>query len=94
MITAKEAFDLSIPLSEKYIEYLDGIIRKHTGNGKRSVIVREPPYSGWLYHSSRDADAEYTLKTLRENGFTVSFYYEELQFADYGLRISWEEDYV
>lgn len=94
MITAKEAFEISVPPSEKYIEYLDGKIRKYAENGKRFVIIRESPYAEWLYHSTMDTDAEETIKTLRENGFTVSFYYQELQLVDYGLRISWEEDYV
>lgn len=93
MITAKEAYKIAKPAYDNYMAFLDKKIRKAAGERKTEIIIRESPYNDWLYDEKnlkkRDEDAYKAISKLRELGFSVGLYYNELQFVDIGLRINW-----
>ena len=49
MITAQEAYNLAKPHYDEYISYLDKAIKEAATKGETEVIVREEPYSNWLW---------------------------------------------
>lgn len=92
MITAQEAYDLAKPNYDKYLEFINEKIKTAAKNGKTSIIIRENPYSCWLYGPDKnDQEVDDLLKLLKERGFSISLYYNEGQFVDIGLNISWDK---
>lgn len=91
MITAKEAYEIANPMFDVYVEFLDKSIREAAEKGETYVLIRQSPYCGWLYDERKleDKDAKKVIALLRENGFKLGLYYQELQLVDIGLEISW-----
>ena len=93
MITAEKAREISGPSAEEYAEYLSREFIEPTAakKGVRYVIVRQDPYASWLYNKDSASDtAKKAMSILSKNGFVLSLHYQELQFVDMGLKISWE----
>ncbi len=91
MITAEQARDISGLTAEQYAKRLSTFIESAANDGDQYVIVRQEPYAGWMYNERVDSKtAKATLEILRKNGFEVSLFYQENQFVDIGLKISWE----
>lgn len=93
MITAEQARELN-PKGriEEYKTFLEKRIREAALKGEDFVLVREAPYSSWLYNEQKldDKAAVEVLKELRHNGFSVDYFqYDGSQFSDYGIEISW-----
>lgn len=89
-LTAKEAVRLSGPSPDEHRQFIDECIVDAARSGQREVIVRTSPYARWLYQDVHfDKTAEEVIGGLREDGFVVDQFYEERQFVDMGLRISW-----
>lgn len=93
MITAEQARELN-PKGriKEYKTFLEKRIREASLKGEDSVLVREAPYSSWLYNEQKldDRAAVEVLKELRQNGFSVNYFqYDGSQFSDYGMEISW-----
>lgn len=91
MITAKEAYELANPMFDVYVDFLDKLIREASEKGKTSVLIRNAPYCDWLYDETnlKDKDAKRAIALLRKNGFELRLHYQEMQFVDIGLEISW-----
>ncbi|MEK9551597.1 hypothetical protein, partial [Bacillus cereus] len=88
MITAEQARELN-PKGriEEYKTFLEKRIREAALNGEDFVLIREAPYSSWLYNEQKldDRVAVEVLKELRQNGFSVNYFqYDGSQFSDYG----------
>lgn len=93
MITAEQARELN-PKGriEEYKSFFEKRIQEAALAGKDSVLIREAPYSSWLYNEQKldDRAAVEVLKELRQNGFSVDYFqYDGSQFSDYGIEISW-----
>lgn len=93
MITVKQARELN-PKGriEEYKSFFEKRIQEAALAGKDSVLIREAPYSSWLYNEQKldDRAAVEVLKELRQNGFSVDYFqYDGSQFSDYGIEISW-----
>ena len=66
-------------------------IIKAAEDKKYEVIINANPYANWLYDAKyRDITVEAVLNDLQELGYQVSLYYNESQFVDMGLKISWQ----
>ena len=92
MITAKQAAEMAGPKAEEYLEFIEKKIIKAVKDQNRGIIIRDNPYSNWLYGSSSKSNPDEVrkaLKTLSDNGFKVSLHYQENQFVDIGLKIEW-----
>ncbi len=91
LITAEQARDLSGGPMEKHLEILSGHIEKAAKDGKREVVIRQGPYDNWLYQTPKpNTLAANVIDQLKKAGYKVSLYYNESQFVDMGLKISWE----
>ena len=91
MISAKQARTIVGPSKEDYLEVLERRIIKAAEGKNYEVILYDKPYVYWLYDAKhRDATVEAVLNDLRELGYQVSLYYNESQFVDMGLKISWQ----
>lgn len=93
MITAKQARELN-PKGriEEYKTFLEKRIKEAALQGNDYVLIREAPYSSWLYNEKKldDKPAVEVLKELRQNGFYLKYFqYDGSQFSDYGMEISW-----
>ncbi|RKV79234.1 MAG: hypothetical protein D8H97_16015 [Neisseria sp.] len=93
MITAEQARELN-PKGriEEYKTFLEKRIKEAALQGNDYVLIREAPYSSWLYNEQKldDRAAVEVLKELRQNGFSVNYFqYDGSQFSDYGIQISW-----
>lgn len=93
MITAEQARELN-PKGriEEYKSFFEKRIQEAALAGEDSVLIREAPYSSWLYNEQKldDRAAVEVLKELRQNGFSVDYFqYDGSQFSDYGIEISW-----
>lgn len=93
MITAEQARELNPKWRiEEYKSFFEKRIQEAALAGKDSVLIREAPYSSWLYDELKldDRAAVEVLKELRQNGFSVDYFqYDGSQFSDYGIEISW-----
>lgn len=77
---------------EEYKTFLEKRIKEAALQGNDYVLIREAPYSSWLYNEQKldDRAAVEVLKELRQNGFSVNYFqYDGSQFSDYGIQISW-----
>lgn len=93
MITAEQARELN-PKGriEEYKTFLEKRIKEAALQGNDYVLIREAPYSSWLYNEQKldDRAAVEVLKELRQNGVSVNYFqYDGSQFSDYGIQISW-----
>ena len=93
MITAEQARELN-PKGriEEYKTFLEKRIKEAALQGNDYVLIREAPYSSWLYNEQKldDRAVVEVLKELRQNGFSVNYFqYDGSQFSDYGIQISW-----
>ena len=96
MITAKQARELN-PTGriEECKSFIEEKIREAALSGNDYVLIREAPYSSWLYNEQKldDRAAVEVLKELRQNGFSVKYFqYDGSQFSDYGMTISWGDN--
>ena len=91
MITAEQAAEMAGPKAEEYLEFIEKKIVEAAEKQNREIIIRDNPYSNWLYGSgkSNPDEVKKALKVLSDNGFKVSLHYQENQFVDIGLVIEW-----
>ncbi len=91
MITAEQAAEMAGPKAEEYLEFIEEKIIDAAKNQNREIIIRDNPYSTWLYGSNKSNPDEVrkALKALSDNGFKTSLHYQENQFVDIGLKIEW-----
>ena len=91
MITAKEAAEIAGPKAEEYLEFIEKKIVEAAEKQNREVVIRDNPYSNWLYGDSASSPAEVkkAIKIMHENGFKLSLHYVENQFVDIGLKVEW-----
>ena len=86
-ITAAEARELSTPAYQRHVEAAYVAIRKAAEAGKSSINIG---HGFWAQEGYTETDAyKKACEVLREDGFTVEFYYKELQFVNMGTKISW-----
>ena len=96
MISAKEAYDLSAPNLDTYRAFINKRICEAAFTGKLKIEIREDPYNMWLYGKAdelakTDACAAKVVRELRGLGYNLRQYYNESQFVDVALIISWEK---
>lgn len=94
MITAEEARNLN-PMGriEEYRTFLEKKITDAAKKGEDYVLIREAPYSSWLYNEQKldDRAAVEVLKELRYNGFYLKYYqYDGSTFSDCAMQIYWQ----
>ena len=92
LITADEAKKLKHDDEKEYLEHIQFINEriKLAAVNDNFVIIREPPYARWLdFGFERSKAANRVLQELSAKGFVYSFFYEEKQFVDMGLKINW-----
>lgn len=92
LITAKEARALSGPTVDEHLARLSKTIETAAREGKQFVIIRSEPYDRWLYNGNPSGNSieGKVITALTLAGYKVGFFYEERQFVDMGLKISWE----
>lgn len=94
MITAKDAKLMSSEKGvDEHLAVIEGMIREACRKKKCEVIMRGQPYDRWIFsgEADRDSVARSVVAALRANGFAVRQHYEEHQFVDLGLHISWKD---
>ena len=86
-ITAAEARELATPVYQQHVEAAYAAIRKAAEAGQSSISIGH----GFWAQEGYTGTAVYkkACEVLREDGFTVEFYYTERQFVDMGTKISW-----
>ncbi len=94
MITAKEAREISGPSIDEQVKNalndLSSMIRTSAEKKQSSITIRKEPYANWAYNRSNPGEVgEKVFDELKSAGFKIDTFYRELQFADYGLVISW-----
>ena len=93
MITAKEAKEISTTLStDDCMKFLEDKVVSAANKKETSIIIRSDPYARWMYDISYEKDVSQgreVIGKLRDLGYTVTEHYEEHQFVDMGLKISW-----
>lgn len=91
MITAKEARELSGPTIAERIEELDPMIRAAAINKRRDIHVHDDWWTSAGYGQSSDRKGDWleACNQLRELGYKVEFFYEELQFVNMYVIVSW-----
>ena len=96
MITADEAKSLSGKTADEFLKDLEEAIRIAAEKGSRELSLRMKPYADWAYSLNDEKvlkpEERKVLKVLRDNGFSVTRYYNEGQFVDIALIISWSEE--
>ena len=91
-ITADDARELAGVLDreiERFIANADVLIEERAKSGKRSVIVRDTYIANAGYNSKTDGPWKIVADIYSKRGFAVSFFYEERQFVDMGMKIEW-----
>lgn len=92
LINADEAKKLKHDDEKEYLEYIQFINEriKLAAVNDNYVIIRQLPYARWLdFGFERSKAANRVLQELSGKGFVYSFFYEEKQFVDMGLKICW-----
>lgn len=92
LISADEAKKLKHDDEKEYLEYVQFINEriKLAAVNDNFVIIRELPYARWLDFGFKQSKVvNRVLQELTAKGFVYSFFYEEKQFVDEGLKISW-----
>ena len=88
MITAQEARQLSGPSSQDYAFFFEEKIKEAAKSGKRNIIQ----YHGQLENEAYSNTQKWKdfIAYMAELGYAVSLHYEERQFVDMRIVISWE----
>lgn len=92
MITADDARKLAGVHEEEVEAFLNAAenqIRQAAQAGKRFTIVRDTVVCNAGYTSQSKGPWKTVRVKLEAEGFKVSFFYEERQFVDIGMKISW-----
>lgn len=89
MITAKEARELSGPTIAERIADLDPLIREACKRKARVVHIHDDWWVQCGYSNDRRNEWLEACNQLRELGFKVEFFYEELQFVNMYVIVSW-----
>lgn len=91
MITAKEARMLAGPTDAEVanlaLESVFEAIQRAAENKQRSITLRDDFWARGGYDLSNTY--KIAVERLEELGFDVKFFYEENQFVDMGVNISW-----
>lgn len=79
--------------SRRHLEFLKKAIVKACEEGFYKVVIRDEPYAQCLRNDNGCGNPalKQALLVLREEGFELSQFWEERQFVDMGLEISWKE---
>jgi hypothetical protein len=87
MITAQQARELSGPTSEEYALFFEEAIKEAAAKGERKICKYHGTLENAAYsHTKKWTDFVEYMKTL---GYSVSLFYEERQFVDMRINISW-----
>lgn len=88
MITATEAKQLSGPTIEEMCEFFDQPIREAAKKGARKICI----FHGLLENEAYCNTAKWKefQQAMKELGFATSLHYEERQFVDMRINVSWE----
>lgn len=86
-ITAKEARDLAGPTVEEQVADVFEKIREAATSGKRRLHLHGQFWAYGGYHNKPDWLA--AKKLLEDQGFVVTFYYNESQFVDMYTVVEW-----
>ena len=90
LITAEEAKELAGGSVDEHLEAISKLIREEAIKKKAFVIIRATPYADWMYSTQKkDSIADLVIRELIKVGYKVTLHYEEHQFVDMGLKISW-----
>lgn len=91
--TAKEARTLAGVMSKMATDSLRECyarIKKSALDGRTYIVMRGKLYDTYKSEDKWSEGLKEVVADLRKNGFECSSYYNELQFVDIGLKISWE----
>ncbi len=86
-ITAQEARELAGPTVQERVDAVYPLIRKAAEEKKREVHLH-----GWWAHGGYSGDTpdwKQACDILRQDGYTVDFFYEERQFVDMYTVVKW-----
>jgi hypothetical protein len=86
-ITAKEARELAGRTPQEEVEIVYPLIQEAARKKKRSIDL----HGQFLAHGGYSQTKEWreAKKILEQDGFVVTFYYEELQFVNMFTIVSW-----
>ena len=87
MITAKEARELAGPTVEEQVAEVFEAIREAATKGNRRLPLNGQFWAYGGYNKSPEWLA--AKKLLEDQGFVVSFYYNESQFVDMYTVVEW-----
>lgn len=93
MITAKEAYIKSVGEIIANLSFIEEKILNAIRLEKCEIIIREEPYSKWLYKDTfkSDFNAQKTMRKLKELGYKLSLHYEvKDELEDIGLIVNWD----
>lgn len=87
MITAKEARELSGPTIEELAEFFDKPIREAASKKERKITI----YHGQLENEAYSRTKRWAefVEYMHNLGFKAELFYEERQFVDMRITISW-----
>lgn len=88
MITAKEAKELSGKTSEEFALDFEEAIKEAAMKGERKICH----YHGTLEHEAYSSTKKWKdfVEYMATLGYKVSLHYEERQFVDMRINVSWE----
>lgn len=86
MITAAEARELAGPTIRERVEALEPLIRAAAEKKQREIILHD-----WWANVGYERGAAWkeAEKILKEFGYTLDFFYEELQFVNMYAIVRW-----
>lgn len=87
-ITAAEARKIALGPVDEMLELAYTEIRKAAEKGRTTVNV----FGEWQREGYNETTAfKKAKKVLEDDGFKVKYFYEEKQFVDMGITVSWGE---
>jgi hypothetical protein len=86
--TAEKAREAFKPTAEDEISAIESDIELAATSGKRELILRSKFWVNEGY--SKTPKYQEACNILRENGYTVEFFYEEHQFVDMYTIVKWD----
>lgn len=88
VITAEEAKNLSRPSYHEHVAKAFDMIRVAAKNGKTSIHLTGDFWEKGGYNGTREW--KMACDILKSYGFNVRFFYEERQFVDMYMIVSWD----
>jgi len=88
-VQLKTAHKLAGQSADEFVSFLESKIIESAKSGARVVVIRDRPYSDWMYRNKPSREEEKAISKLLEAGYTLDLLYEEKQFVDIALVIRW-----